>query len=188
MLSREYKNMRNRTNNRQKTESLKLYNDLYSDNDTFAYDDDLTISGFGDEFEEESTYTKTPKSGRVSLEEINKKLDIALEKLAKLEKVISSENAVKKEETQESYSPQQMPKQTGSMLREIQETLGLNQQMPQFDAPAPYNIKGQGTMDMTPQVDSNQYIMTEQAGNVSKVGTLPNNVYDDDCPKILGLD
>ena len=146
------------------------------DIDDDFYDDDAPK--IIDTTEDRETSKKTSKSGN---EEVLEKLDIILEKLAKLEMAFSSHPQVST--IQENKEPT-IPKTDGSMLREIQTMLG---QMPASAWGSPIGEMSQGTMDMTPMIEGTNQ-PAHQRNDVSSVGTLPHGSYDDDCPNILGLD
>ena len=151
----------------------KPYNE---DIDDDFYDDDAPK--IIDTLEDRVPAKRVSKS---SNEEVLEKLDIILEKLAKLEMAFSSQPQVST--IQEKKEPT-MPKTDGSMFREIQTMLG---QMPASAWGSPIGEMSQGTMDMTPMVEgTNQPAL--QRDDVSSVAALPVDSYDDDCPKILGLD
>lgn len=121
------------------------------------------------------------RASKSSDKEVLEKLDIILEKLAKLEMAFSSQPQAST--IQEKKEPT-MPKTDGSMLREIQTMLG---QMPASAWGSPIGEMSQGTMDMTPMIEgTNQPAL--QRNDVSSVTALPAGSYDDDCPNILGLD
>lgn len=159
---------------------VKGYNEDYDDD---FYDDDAPKLT-------DDTYNVAPvKKEKKSInEEILEKLDIVLDKLAKLERAFQAgahpqKSSLTIEPIQEKHEPA-MPKTDGSMLREIQEMIG---QMPASAWGSPVGEMSQGTMNMTPMLEgTNQSAV--QPDVVSSVATLPTNAYDDDVPNILGLD
>ena len=159
---------------------VKGYNEDYDED---FYDDDAPKLT-------DDTYNVSPvkKEKKSTNEEILEKLDIVLEKLAKLERAFQAgaqpqKSSLTIEPIQEKQEPV-MPKTDGSMLREIQEMIG---QMPASAWGSPVGEMSQGTMNMTPMLEgTNQPAV--QPDVVSSVATLPTNAYDDDVPNILGLD
>lgn len=159
---------------------VKGYNEDYDED---FYDDDAPKLT-------DDVYNVSPvrKERKSTNEEILEKLDIVLEKLAKLERAFQAgaqppKGSLTIEPIQEKHEPV-MPKTDGSMLREIQEMIG---QLPASAWGSPVGEMSQGTMNMTPMLEgTNQPAV--QPDVVSSVATLPTNAYDDDVPNILGLD
>ena len=159
---------------------VKGYNEDYDDD---FYDDDAPKLT-------DDSYNVAPvkKEKKSTNEEILEKLDIVLDKLAKLERAFQAGAQPQKsspiiEPIQEKHEPA-MPKTDGSMLREIQEMIG---QMPASAWGSPVGEMSQGTMNMTPMLEgTNQPAV--QPNVISSVASLPTNAYDDDVPNILGLD
>ena len=159
---------------------VKGYNEDYDED---FYDDDAPRLT-------DDTYGATPvkKEKKSTNEEILEKLDIVLDKLAKLERAFQAGAQPQKssliiEPIQEKHEPV-IPKTDGSMLREIQEMIG---QMPTNAWGSPVGEMSQGTTNMTPMLEgTNQPAI--QPDVMSSVAILPTSAYDDDVPNILGLD
>ena len=190
-----------------KAESFKFNNKrqlIEEDEEDFDnfYDDQLDDLG---DYTSDEVIDEVETESVIEDGDINKKLNIIIKKLAKLEEMVSnlsgrevnvkvSEDLSKNDTVN---APTTQPKTSGSMLREIQETLGT--QMPMgMDGMAMPQLPGsglgqmsQGTMNMQPQMIGSSPMM-QQPSNVfaqaaqmvdnsmSTIATMPSGTYDDD--------
>ena len=190
-----------------KAESFKFNNKrqlIEEDEEDFDnfYDDQLDDLG---DYTSDEVIDEVETESVIEDGDINKKLNIIIKKLAKLEEMVSnlsgrevnvkvSEDLSKNDTVN---APTTQPKTSGSMLREIQETLGT--QMPMgMDGMAMPQLPGsglgqmsQGTMNMQPQMIGGSPMM-QQPSNVfaqaaqmvdnsmSTIATMPSGTYDDD--------
>lgn len=194
-----------------KTESFKFNNKrqlIEEDEEDFDsfYDDQLDDLG---DYTSDEVVDEVETESAIEDGDINKKLNIIIKKLAKLEEMVSnlsgrevnvkvSEDLSKNDTVDTSNAPTTQPKNGGSMLREIQETLGV--QMPMaiggMDVPqlpgSGLGQMSQGTMNMQPQMIGSSPMMMQQPSNVfaqaaqmvdnsmSTIATMPSGTYDDD--------
>lgn len=190
-----------------KAESFKFNNKrqfIEEDEEDFDsfYDDQLDDLG---DYASDEVIDEVETESVIEDGDINKKLNIIIKKLAKLEEMVSnlsgrevnvkvSEDLSKNDTVN---APTTQPKTSGSMLREIQETLGTQMPMGMGGMAMPQlpgsglGQMSQGTMNMQPQMIGSSPMM-QQPSNVfaqaaqmvdnsmSTIATMPSGTYDDD--------
>lgn len=190
-----------------KAESFKFNNKrqlIEEDEEDFDnfYDDQLDDLG---DYTSDEVIDEVETESVIEDGDINKKLNIIIKKLAKLEEMVSNlsgrEVNVKVSEdlskNDTDSTPTTQPKTGGSMLREIQETLGTQMPMGMGGMAMPQlpgsglGQMSQGTMNMQPQMIGGSPMM-QQPSNVfaqaaqmvdnsmSTIATMPSGTYDDD--------
>ena len=191
-----------------KAESFKFSNKrqfIEEDEEDFDsfYDDQLDDLG---DYTSDEVVDEVEAESAIEDGDINKKLNIIIKKLAKLEEIVSNlsgrEVDVKVSEdlskNDTASTPTTQPKTGGSMLREIQETLGAQMPMEMGGMAMPQlpgsglGQMSQGTMNMQPQMIGSTPMMMQQPSDVfaqatqmadnsmSTIATMPSGTYDDD--------
>ena len=158
--------------------SRRMYEDY--DEDDFDYDDDE----FDDDAEEISEDEE-----EITNKEILEKLEIVLEKLAKLEKIIYSGDGKQIQVNEQLQTPSISPNfqiPNNGMMGEVSSIIrsqgGIGVEM--YQNPPP--MSGVGTMSMTPMIEgTNQPALQQDV--VSSIATMPTSMYDDDIPNIIGV-
>lgn len=157
---------------------------MYEDFDEDDFDDDDIYDEFDDDVEEVSEDEE-----EITNKEILEKLEIVLEKLAKLEKIIYSNNNKQEQVTEQMHTPSipsnfQVPSvgMMGEVSSVIKSQGGVGVEMYQSRPP----MSGMGTMSMTPMIEwTNQPAIQQDV--VSSIATMPTSMYDDDIPNIIGV-
>ena len=152
------------------------------------YEDDFDDDDFYNEFDDDIEEVSEDEE-EITNKEILEKLEIVLEKLAKLEKVIYSSNNKQEQVTEQMHTPSipsnfQVP--SVGMMGEVSSVLrsqgGVGVEMYQ-NRPL---MSGMGTMSMTPMIGgTNQPAIQQDV--VTSIATMPTNMYDDAIPNIIGV-